>query len=84
MRASRESWEAVGQSLGAAGSRGRQRTVTADGRVYGQWSSLRWVEDPASDPPKRNLRFDSIVITHWDLDHYDSVLGLPADSFERS
>ena len=29
----------------------------------------------------RSLRFDSIVITHWDWDHYDGVLGILMDGF---
>ena len=33
---------------------------------------------------KSNLRFDSIVITHWDLDHYDGVIGLLKDGFDRT
>lgn len=31
-----------------------------------------------------SLRFDSIVITHWDSDHFEGVLGLLESGFERS
>ena len=42
------------------------------------------IENAAANPPITNLRFDSIVITHWDLDHYDGVLGLLTDGFDRT
>jgi hypothetical protein len=40
-------------------------------------------EDP-DNAKKRNLRFDSIVITHWDWDHYDGVLGILKKGFDIS
>ena len=40
-------------------------------------------QDPGTDDTdgNRKLRFDSIVITHWDWDHYDGVLGILMDGF---
>jgi len=45
----------------------------ADGRLF---------NDPYSQ--KKSLRFDSIVITHWDSDHYEGVLQLLDNGFIKT
>jgi aromatic ring-opening dioxygenase LigB subunit len=32
----------------------------------------------------KSLRFDAIVITHWDSDHYEGVFGILQKGFEES
>jgi len=42
------------------------------------WSAMTKIEEVYAFPLAANnqLRFDSIVITHWDSDHYQGILGL--------
>jgi hypothetical protein len=35
------------------------------------------------DPTHRSLRFDSVVITHWDRDHYGCVIALLLDGYQN-
>jgi hypothetical protein len=35
------------------------------------------------DPTHRSLRFDSVVITHWDRDHYGGVIALLLDGYQN-
>lgn len=46
-----------------------------------------YFEDPYQETtgtPSRSLRFDAIVVTHWDEDHHLGVLGLIAAGYEKS
>lgn len=36
-----------------------------------------------NDPAAGIMRFDSVVITHWDTDHYKGIVLLMKDDFER-
>ncbi len=59
-----------------------RNTIELINRTY-QFAEGKGFEDPGTEDTdeNRSLRFDSIVITHWDWDHYDGVLGILMDGF---
>jgi len=53
-----------------------------------EFSPTGLFEDPfqakGAANPRRSLRFDAIVITHWDEDHHLGVQGILAKGYEKS
>jgi hypothetical protein len=45
-----------------------------------QFADNRFFENPGLTT--KSLRFDSIVITHWDVDHYEGVIKLLEEGFK--
>ena len=73
-----------------------QRAVLIDGGLPGVVAcnqiktvigliEARYSFDPHGqpDPLNRSLRFDSVVITHWDKDHYGGVIALLLDGYQN-
>ncbi|KAJ8122927.1 hypothetical protein ONZ43_g1001 [Nemania bipapillata] len=71
------------QEKGAEAIKGVIRYVN-DKYAFTESFADPFAPEGAQPPFPRSLRFDSIVITHWDEDHYLGVLGLLADGFDLS